>query len=84
MSEYRFKQHIKEPTRFPSLTCLNLIFTNFTNNSIPPVDNFGFSDHARTVHRLELLKQSENTTWYVEKGIFNEKNIKQFKMQLVQ
>lgn len=85
MLEYKFVQHIKEPTRISQTTstCLDLIFTNFNdNNMYTTVEELGFSDHSGTIIHMILKQQTKNSIWFANKRLFNQSNIKKFKSKL--
>lgn len=86
MLEYKFYQHIKTPTHITetSSTCLDHIFTNFKNYNLHSiVEELGFSDHAGTTMLLKIPKITEQKQkWYIEKRLFNNSQMSQFKKQL--
>lgn len=86
MTEFNFKQHIKQPTHITesASTCLDLIFTNFqTRNIITKVEELGFSDHCGTILNLKLPQTaSQQIQWKVKKRLFNYINTEKFKSEL--
>lgn len=85
MLEFKFVQHIKEPTRISQTTstCLDLIFTNFYDNKMyMTVEELGFSDHCGTIIHMILEQQSEHSFWFANKRLFNTSNILKFKSKL--
>lgn len=85
MSEYKYTQHIKQPTHITQTasTCLDLIFTNFKNIDLCTyVEELGFSDHCGTIIKFKIPQRPKQTTWYTEKRLYNKNNIESFKSAL--
>lgn len=85
MLEFKFTQHIKEPTRIThtTSTCLDLIFTNFNDNSLhTTVEELGFSDHCGTSVNMTFKQETKELVWFTVKRLFNTNNIQKFKSKL--
>ncbi|KAF9806627.1 hypothetical protein SFRURICE_012164 [Spodoptera frugiperda] len=85
MLEFKFTQHIKEPTRIThtTSTCLDLIFTNFNDNSLhTTVEELGFSDHCGTIVNMTFKQETKELVWFTVKRLFNTNNIQKFKSKL--
>ena len=87
MLEYNLVQLIKSPTHITKTvaTCLDLIFTNIHTTNLQTITKeYGFSDHMGTIIQLKiphkLKTESINKSWTIEKRIFNNKNIENFKL----
>lgn len=81
MLESNFKQFISYISKTRS-TCLDLIFTNFSQNLTTTVQDFGFSDHKCTILKLHNVPAEGQKFWYSTKRIYNDKCINKFKQQL--
>lgn len=60
-----------------------LIFTNFSDQNLcAAVNDLGFSDHLGTSITISLPTQAKHNIWYLEKRLFNDMNIKEFKTKI--
>lgn len=85
MSQYGYKQHVKQPTHITLTisTCLDLIFTNFESGSLcTTVEDLGFSDHCGTIITFSIPQRPKQTIWYTEKRFYSNNNIDEFKSKL--
>lgn len=84
MLEFNFRNHINQATRVTrsTSTCLDLIFTNFSENLFTTqVYDYGFSDHKSTI--IKITKHlSIRKTWTLKKRHFNKQNILLFQNEL--
>lgn len=87
MSSFNFKQNVKEATRVTctTKTCIDTIFSNFKLDIQPKVCELGFSDHKGVLVTLPKISQNPNKAiYYMEKRIFNGKNVNYFMYELQQ
>lgn len=80
-----FHQLVNEPTRITSTTstCLDLIFVNFKKNKCKViVDEFGCSDHKGVILSTPFRAEDPPQFSFL-KRFFNEKNIENFKVALM-
>lgn len=84
MLVYNFRQMVKEPTRVTShsATCIDVIFTNFTNkNTLINVQDLGLSDHKGVFISTPLFTPKINF-FFKTKRNFTETNMMKFKCTL--
>lgn len=84
MLSYNFHQRVREATRvtLSSFTCIDLLFTNFNvTDSKLSVQEFGFSDHKGVLFSIPTIPLKLKSLT-IQKRIFNDKNLIQFKTEL--
>lgn len=85
MYSFNFEQLVKNPTRITSTssTCIDLLFSNFPDckNEIVLKD-YGFSDHIGVLCPIARNPAKYKETWYIEKRLYREENIENFKNEL--
>lgn len=82
---FNFMQNVKEPTRITntSMTCLDIVFTNFSNEHLAiNVRELVTSDHRGVEIAMPMSTTKQSETFRTRKIVFNRKNIQLLKFHL--